>query len=42
MLIMTMDTTMTKLVTSPVAADKPLATRRMITSGYWNDELLKG
>ena len=33
MLIVTMVTTMTKLATSPVAADSPLATSRMMTSG---------
>src|SRR5487761_2092264 len=33
MLIVTIATTMTKLATSPVAADNPLATTRMITSG---------
>ena len=30
---MTMDATMTKLAMSPVAADNPLATSRMMTSG---------
>src|SRR6185437_15619434 len=33
MLIMTIVTTIAKLATSPVAADNPLATSRMITSG---------
>ena len=33
MLIVTMVTTTTKLATSPVAADSPLATSRMMTSG---------
>src|ERR1035437_9042094 len=33
MLIVTMVTTIKKLATSPVAADSPLATSRMITSG---------
>src|SRR5665647_595670 len=33
MLIVTMVTTITKLATSPVAADNPLATSKMITSG---------
>ena len=33
MLIVTMLATITKLVTSPVAADRPLATSRMMTSG---------
>ena len=33
MLIVTMVTTMKKLATSPVAADSPLATSRMMTSG---------